>query len=252
MGILRSLLALISVVINFIVLSPWMLYYCRLTDKGDEKSLKKRDKTAPKIIRYMCGWVMRFSGARVNIHGRENIPDEPCVLVGNHQSYFDVLSLLSNVKPMYGYMAKSEIGNIPFLHSWMKTIDCVFLDRGNAKKGIEAIREAVKLVSRGRSIYIFPEGTRSKSDQIGEFKQGAMMIATKAGVPVVPFLIDGTYKIFEANGIALKPAEVNITFLPPVRTDSLSREEIRNLSDTIRNMIIDEQTASFKNKQLTH
>ncbi|MDO4482007.1 MAG: lysophospholipid acyltransferase family protein [Bacillota bacterium] len=244
----RTIMAVLTVFIEFVILSPWMIYCKNLTVKGDEESLKKRDRLAPRLIRFMARGVMWWTGAKVTVTGEENIPDKACVLVGNHQSYFDILSLLACSKTMYGYLAKIEIKKVPFLRTWMDTIDCVFLNRENAKQGLAAIKEAVSLLKRNRSIYIFPEGTRSKCDDIGEFKTGAMMIATKAKAPIVPFLIDGTYKLFEANGNRVSPGEVTITFMPPIYTEDMSREEINAISDKIRDQLIEEQKKQFEKK----
>lgn len=242
----RTLMAILTVFVEFIILSPWMIYCKRLTIKGDENSLKKRDRLAPKLIRFMAGCVMWWCGAKVTVTGEENIPDEACVFVGNHQSYFDILSLLWKTKTMYGYLAKKEIGKVPFLKTWMETIDCVFLDRSNSRQGLLAIREASDLIKRGRSIYIFPEGTRSKCDTIAEFKTGAMMIATRTKAPIVPFLIDGTYKLFEANGNRMAPATVRIKFLPPVYTHEMSRAEANNVTNQVYDMLIEEQKKTLE------
>ena len=243
----RTIMAILTVLIEFIILSPWMIYCKNLTLKGDPDSLAKRDKMAPKLIRFMIKGVVWWSGSKITVKGEENIIKGPCVLVGNHQSYFDIVCLLATIDPMYGYLAKIEINKVPFLRTWMKTIDCVFLNRENAKQGLQAIKDAVDVLKKDRGIYIFPEGTRSKSDEIGEFKTGAMMIATKAKAPIVPFLIDGTYKIFEANGNRLAPANVTITFLPPIETANMSRAEINGLSNMIRDILIEEQKNHFEN-----
>ena len=248
MKTLRTIMAVLTVFIEFIILTPWMIYCKRLTDRGDEESLAKRDRLAPKLIRFMARGVMWWTGAKVTVNGEENIPDTACVFVGNHQSYFDILSLLAFTKTMYGYLAKIEIKKVPFLRTWMCTIDCVFLNRQNSRQGLVAIKEAVALLKRNRSIYIFPEGTRSKCDNIGEFKTGAMMIATKAKAPIVPFLIDGTYRLFEANGNRVSPGEVTITFLPPVYTENMSREEVNGISEKIREQLIEEQKRQFEKK----
>lgn len=244
----RTIMAVLTVFIEFLILSPWMIYYKDLTLKGDPESLAKRDKWAPKFIRFMIKGVVWWSGSKITVKGAENIINGSCVLVGNHQSYFDIVCLLATVDPMYGYLAKIEINKVPFLRTWMKTIDCVFLNRENARQGLQAIKDAVTVLKRDRGIFIFPEGTRSKSDEISEFKTGAMMIATKAKAPIVPFLIDGTYKIFEANGNRLAPANVTITFLPPIETANMSRAEINGLSDMIRDILIEEQKKHFENK----
>ena len=84
---------------------------------------------------------------------------------------------------------------------------------------------------------IFPEGTRSKHDQMGEFKHASFKLATKPGVPIVPVTIDGSYKIMEQNHNKIKPAHVKLTIHPMVTTKGLSKEELEALPDQVANTI---------------
>jgi hypothetical protein len=102
---------------------------------------------------------------------------------------------------------------------------------------MEAMRQAQALVQAGESVVVFPEGTRSKGDAMGEFKAGAFRIACKAGAPVVPVAIDGSYKIMEANHNLMKPAHVNITILPPVETAGLGRTAQHELAAQVAQAI---------------
>ena len=194
------------------------------------------------IAQYMSKRILWWGGHEVTVIGAENIPDETCVLIGNHQSYFDILSILStcDVKKMYAYMAKKGIGKVPFLKTWMETIDCVFLDTTSTRGSMEAIREATELIKEGRSIHIFPEGTRSKGNFMREFSPGAIMIATRNKVPVVPFLINGTYKMFEENGNRMVPTKVTITYYPAIETAGMERAEINALTGRIHDFLQEE------------
>lgn len=80
------------------------------------------------------------------------------------------------------------------------------------------MKEAGALLARGESVIVFPEGTRSKGDAMGEFKHGAFKMAFAAGAPVVPVVIDGSYKIMEANHNLMCPGHVTMTVLPPIET----------------------------------
>ena len=239
---LRTLIALINVTLQFIVFSPWMFYYKHLSKVRGEENLKKRDKKAPKFIQYMSKRILWWGGHEVTVTGAENIPDETCVLVGNHQSYFDILAILStcDTDKMYGYLAKSGIDKVPFLRTWMRIIDCVFIELGSTRGSMDAVRQCSALVKEGRSMHIFPEGTRSKGNFMNPFSPGALMIASRCGVPVVPFLINGTYKMFEANGNRMVPSKVTITYYPPIPTEGLNRAEVHELSDKIHDFLEEE------------
>jgi 1-acyl-sn-glycerol-3-phosphate acyltransferase len=87
-------------------------------------------------------------------------------------------------------------------------------------------------------LVIFPEGTRSKGNNIGEFKQGSLKLALKSGVPIVPIAINGSYKLREGNEKSrIKSAEVKVTICEPIYTNNLSKEEQTNLAETVRKVI---------------
>ena len=142
-----------------------------------------------KIIQTFLRFELWVSGTKVVADGIDNIPDdEPCLFVGNHQSYYDVLSTYVCLKRPTGYIAKKETARVPVMGWWMILMDCLFLDRQNIKQGLETIMKAIELVKGGVSIFIFPEGTRNKNEdktELNEFKEGSLKIAQRTGCPVV-------------------------------------------------------------------
>ncbi len=207
-------------------------------------SLEKQGKLKEKEIysnEVTSKWAMsqvKLSGARVKVEGLENIPKDRAVLfVSNHQSNFDIALLMSFIDKPKGYISKIEMAKLPLLRSWMKNINCVFMDRSSLKKSAEAIIEGVKILKEGHSLVIFPEGTRSKGNTMGEFKGGSFKLATKAKVPIIPVTINGSYKLMEANNNKIKPADVTMYVHPPVETANLSKEELLELPDKVKDII---------------
>ncbi|MDF2531295.1 MAG: 1-acyl-sn-glycerol-3-phosphate acyltransferase [Clostridia bacterium] len=181
---------------------------------------------------------VKMSGAKVKIFGEENIPADISVLfVSNHQSNFDIALFMSHIDKPKGYIAKIEMKKIPVLRTWMEYMHCVFMERGTPRKAAEAISEGIKILKRGYSMVLFPEGTRSKGDHMNEFKAGAFKLATKSGVPIVPVTIKGSYKLMEQNKSKIKPAEVEIYIHPMVPIENLTREEQVELPDVIKAII---------------
>lgn len=177
-------------------------------------------------VRMWCRTLLRIAGVTVTVTGKENIPaGRPVVFTPNHQGNYDIPLMLLCLDEPHGLVAKVETKKIPLVRTWMELLDCVFIDRASPRSALASMRAAEALLEQGRSMVVFPEGTRSKGDGMNEFKAGAFKIACKAGVPVVPVAIDGSYRIMEANGGLMKPAHVNITILPPVETAGLSRAE---------------------------
>ena len=80
--------------------------------------------------------------------------------MGNHRSYFDILGGYTTVPGLMGFVAKKEMLGYPLLRSWMKNVNCLFLDRENLKEGLKTILEGIEHVKSGISVWIFPEGTK--------------------------------------------------------------------------------------------
>lgn len=207
-------------------------------------ALEKSGKTNERndyIHRTTSNWAMsqvKLSGAKVNVFGVENIPkDIPVLFVSNHQSNFDIALFMSYIDKPKGYVAKIEMNKIPILREWMKHLHCVLMDRSSLRKSAEAITEGIKILKNGYSLVIFPEGTRSKSNKIGDFKAGSFKLATKAKVPIVPVTIKDSYKLMEQNNNMIKPAEVQMYIHPMIETSNLTKEEEDNLSTRVKKII---------------
>ena len=182
-----------------------------------------------------------ISGAKLNIIGLNNIPKDRTVLfVSNHQSDFDIPVFLHCIPGDKAFVAKKELEKVPLLGYWMKMDGCLFLDRKDIKQSVGVIMQAADKLKEGMNMVIFPEGTRSKGGPVKEFKAGSFKPAIKAGVPIVPVTLDGTYKVIEGTPkYIITPAEVNVVIHPPIETAGLSRAEIKELPERVRQQIID-------------
>ena len=147
--------------------------------------------------------------------------------VGNHRSYFDILVGYTTVPGLMGFVAKKEMEKIPLLSKWMLNVNCLFLDRNNIKEGLKTILAGIEKVRRGVSVWIFPEGTRNKNEQLSDllpFKEGSLKIAEKSGCPVVPVAIKGTAEVFEKHIPLICPSHVVIEFGEPFIVKELDPE----------------------------
>ncbi|ACQ53045.1 lysophospholipid acyltransferase family protein [Clostridium botulinum] len=204
----------------------------------------KRKGNKEEIDRYInksvVGWanfIVNGIGIKINKKGLENVPDGPCLFVGNHQGLLDVPVIVSSLDRYVGFVAKKEMLKLKILTYWMKEMKCVFMDRQNVRAAVKTINEGVENLKNGYSMLIFPEGTRSRGENLGEFKKGSMKLGIKAGVPIVPIAINGTYNVLEANGRKIKAADVDLIICPPIYPNELSKEEQNNLSATIKDII---------------
>jgi 1-acyl-sn-glycerol-3-phosphate acyltransferase len=139
-----------------------------------------------------------------------------------------------------GFISKIELEKIPLLHMQMKDINCLFLDRSDDRKALKTILKAIELVKGGQSMFIFPEGTRSKEEgKFLPFHAGSFKIATKAKAPIVPVTIVGTGDILEDHFPRIKAAPVVVEFGKPIETAEMGRDEQKELPDRVRNLIIE-------------
>lgn len=217
--IFTGLFLLIFFILSLIMLPiEWLIG--KFSPKARERSSYAIVQTAFKIILFICG-------TKVNCKGFENIPKDTAVLyVGNHRSFFDIVISYSMVPPLTGYIAKEEIKKVPILASWMKLMNCLFLNRTNPKEGIKTILSAIDMINSGKSVFIFPEGTRAKSDDdLKDFKEGSFKIAQKTGCPIIPVAFNNTSAIFEDHFPLLKKSYVSIEFGKPIYPDSLSGDD---------------------------
>lgn len=182
--------------------------------------------------------LLKFAGAKVKVTGAEKIPANRTVLfVSNHQSNFDIPILLGCIDKPKAFIAKIELDRMPMIRTWMKHMNCVFMDRKDLRQSLQVMNEAVEYMKKGYSMTIFPEGTRSKGKVMGEFRPGSLRIAVKANVPIIPVTIRGSYKLMEQNGFIIKPAGVEIVISEPIETTGLSKEQINDLHEKVRAII---------------
>ena len=208
---------------------------------------EKRDALVDKIVRNWARRLLFMAGAKVTVNGKENIPEgRACVFASNHQSFFDILVLLGHLDKPHAILSKASIGKVPLIRLWMKEIHCVYVDRADMKAGIEAINKMIDVINDGYSAIIFPEGTRSKTGEIGEFKGGAFKVAQKTGVPVIPVALDGTGALLERNHYWIKSGKIHMAILPPIETEGMGRAEFKELPAKTQRLVA-EAKDSFKN-----
>lgn len=210
------------------VVYPLLRQAQRLRQKGE---ITRHDTLTFSVIHNWARRLLKAAGAKITVQGLENLPPDnvAAVYVGNHQGYFDIPLVLGYLGGAKGLIAKKEIQKLPLVRTWMLELGCVFIDRDNPRASMHALNQAAERVQAGYPMIVFPEGTRSKTGEMGEFKAGAFKIAQKNNAPVVPFFIEGTGHLLERNGFRIKPAAVNITVLPIIDTTGYTREDWKAL-----------------------
>lgn len=152
---------------------------------------------------------------RLETFGVEHVPAEGgCILAGNHVSFLDPPLLGVKVKRLLRYMARASLFRFKWFGWALLHIGCVPLDR--AKGDVHALKLALRTAKEGGALVLFPEGTRSPDGALHAPKPGVGFLVAKAGVPVVPVYIDGSYKAYPKGAKWMRPAKIRVFYGPPV------------------------------------
>jgi 1-acyl-sn-glycerol-3-phosphate acyltransferase len=186
---------------------------------------------APKLWARAIAW---SAGMRVHAHGLDALNRAvPHIYMANHVSVMDIPAIL-HVVPDPGFLAKRELSKIPLFGAAAARVGVVYIDRDNRKSAFASIEEAAEQVRSGRSVIVFPEGTRGKSYTIRPFKKGPFVLAISAGIPIVPVLIYGTREITPNRTLDVAPGTVHVHLLEPIPTAGFSFEERAALAERVR------------------
>ena len=175
---------------------------------------------------------------RIEVTGEENIPDVPFMLYSNHQSFADIPAICYALRNhcQIGFVSKAEWKKYKILRDAINYTRSVFLDRGNPRAAVKVIAETKDLLDKGFNMAIFPEGTRSKGHEMGDFKHGAFKFAEKAKVPVLPVTLDGGYKLFEEKG-TYQPCNIKITIHPAVHLEEMDKTQQKEVPQQVEDTI---------------
>lgn len=152
-----------------------------------------------------------------------------CVYIANHQNNFDMIVAADIVQPKTVTVGKKSLALIPFFGQLYYLTGNILLDRNNKSKAHNTINQVVnEIKNHGTSIWMFPEGTRSRGRGLLPFKTGAFKAAIAAGVPIVPICVSDTNKI---NINRLNNGHMIVEMLTPIDTKNLNKEDARTLME---------------------
>ncbi len=201
---------------------------------------RRADWMSQHMVTWALGVIIFLSGVKVTVNGADNIPADQAVLfICNHRSYFDIITTYPQMISLTGYVAKDSINDVPLFKYWMPLLHGLTFDRDDPRSGMKMILAAVDQIKSGYSMFIFPEGTRSKDGSLGEFKAGSFKIATKTDCPIVPVAITGTAAIFEDHLPIVKPSDVTITFLEPIIPSQMAPDDKKHIGVYVRSIVAD-------------
>jgi 1-acyl-sn-glycerol-3-phosphate acyltransferase len=230
---MRTVLVFLTALIMTIVLAPVVIVARMLGAKEGPRSI--------------YGWATRTwarsalaaAGVRPRLHNPERLSSESgAVYISNHVSWFDVFVLAASL-PRYSFIAKAELRKIPMFGYGAEAAGIVFLDRDNRKAAFESYKLAAKEVERGRSIVVYPEGTRGRDYHLRPFKKGPFVLAIASQCPIIPTIVHGSREVMAKGSFRVKPGIIDVHFLAPVETKGLDYEARSELMTRVWNCMAD-------------
>lgn len=190
------------------------------------------------FYRAQRGWargLYRLCGIQLEVHGAEHMdPSGAYVIVANHASYMDIPALFGSLPKLPQFIAKRELSRIPFLGAALRSGRHILIERGNRSSARGSLDKAAEALRSGAAILIFPEGTRSTSDEIARFKTGAFRLAKLGQVRILPVGISGTRRVLPKHGRSIKPGRVRVRIGAPIDLADVEHTPLNELSEQIR------------------
>ena len=203
---------------------------------------KERFPKAFKIIRVYARVWLYGSGIYLRVKGKENIlRDQPFLICSNHTSFLDPAPLYAIFDQYFVFTGKQEIEKWPLFHIFYTSGMNILVDRHNRIGALKSFKTMMDVVKEGHPLVILPEGTSpSHTPQLGEFKSGAVSIAIKMGIPILPVTQTTNWKrlqrssLFKGNA---SPGVAELVIHPPIPTEGLTKQDTEALQEKLKAII---------------
>ena len=177
----------------------------------------------------------------IKTKGLENLdPNKNYIFTANHTSFFDIACLFWASKRPLHFLCKAELRDNILTGFMLRKLDMVFVDRRNALNSVESMRHVEKMISEGKDIAIFPEGTRSKTGDLCPFKRGSFKLAITTNTHIVPVTIKNSAKAWSLSNLRFRPTRVTVQFHTPISVQGLKETDALPLSKQVYEIIANE------------
>jgi 1-acyl-sn-glycerol-3-phosphate acyltransferase len=180
-----------------------------------------------------------ISLVRVKVEGQEHLdPKASYIFVANHQSLYDIPLVYGWLKNNFKWIIKKEFRKMPVMGYLCYRMGHIFIDRSNPMRAKQSLDQAKQNLKKGNtSIFLFPEGTRTRNGQVGRFKRGAFTIARDLHLPIVPVSIIGAYEALPKGLNCIIPGKIKIIFHQPIDTTHLTDDNLSEMVDNVREIV---------------
>jgi 1-acyl-sn-glycerol-3-phosphate acyltransferase len=160
------------------------------------------------------------------------------IIISNHQSLFDIISIVTTLGIQFRWFIKKEVLKIPIFGYALYASRNIFIDRSNTTKAIESINKGIDRLPKGVSVMVFAEGTRSSDGQIHEFKKGGFMVAVAHKIPILPVTVNGSRRVLPKGSLVVKPGKIQIVIGDPIDTSGYTNATAQELIDKTRQAVM--------------
>ena len=184
------------------------------------------------------GAAFRLAGIRITAENRERLGDgRNTVIVSNHASHLDAPALYLALRVPFVALAKREVFDLPFFSAVIRRAGFIPIQRGDRAEAAGAVARMVAALRDGACVLVFPEGTRSRTGELGPFKKGGFLAAVEAGSRLVPVAVHGTGSLMPRHGYAVRPGHVRVSILDPVDAGGYSYADRDLVVSQVRSQI---------------
>ncbi len=199
----------------------------------------------PYIDRIMSKWASRLLGligVTTKVIGIDNIPgkgERPVIVMCNHSSLYDIPVAINALNTSFRFVAKRELFNLPIFGSAIRKAEFVSIDRKNREQAVKDLEDAKSKMLDGITLWMAPEGTRSKDGKLAKFKRGAFHIAVDTNALILPIAIKDIYKVQAGDDLRLYlNQEIEVEICKPVDVADYDESHSRELVEEVRNRML--------------
>jgi 1-acyl-sn-glycerol-3-phosphate acyltransferase len=180
---------------------------------------------------------VRAAGVKVKVRGTERIPPGVCLFAANHTSSADAPAVVGAIPRRIAILLKESLFRYPIVGAAFRLARFIPVNRKSHDSALESLDKAVEELTSGQSFLIYPEGTRSPDGRLQPFKKGAVVMAIKAGVPIVPVACSGAHRVMGKRSLAMRPGEILVEFLDPIDAAGYTFERREELNQRLHDAL---------------
>lgn len=219
-------------------LAPILTFIVSLLALIDMLWVRRSEWQAQQFPRWWGRAICRLAGVQVRVEGLEHIdPKQTYIFAGNHASQFDIFTFQGYFPYDFRWLAKKELFRLPVFGWAMHRVGYIPVDRSNSRDAMKSLDAAAARIAKGKSVLIFPEGTRSPDGHLKAFKAGAVLLAIKAGVAIVPMGFNGSFQVLPKGRWLPAAGEIVLRIGPPIVTTGCRPKDKQKLAGELHEAV---------------